>query len=62
MTIDLDKRLLIVYRLKLFTLFFHEIQKKLAIKNDAKKIKYYQISKNYCKLLANFLAMITQFL
>ena len=34
----------------------------ISIKNDAKKIKYYQISKNYCKLLANSLAMITQFL
>ena len=34
----------------------------ISIKNDAKKIKYYQISKNYCKLLANSLAMITKFL
>ena len=34
----------------------------ISIKRDAKKIKYYQISKNYCKLLANSLAMIAQFL
>ena len=34
----------------------------ISIKSDAKKIKYYQISKNDCKLSANSLAMITQFL
>ena len=33
----------------------------INIKSDVKKIKY-QISKSYCKLLANSLAMITQFL
>ena len=36
--------------------------KEVSIKRHAKKIRYYQISKNYCKLLANSLAMITQFL
>ena len=40
---------------------------KISIKSDAKKMKDYQISKiiiplYYCKLLANSLAMITQFL
>ena len=33
----------------------------ISIKNDAKTIKYYQGSKNYSKLLANSLTMITQF-
>ena len=32
------------------------------IKNDAKKIKYYEISKNYSKLSANSPAMIKVFL
>ena len=34
---------------------------KVSIKSDA-KVKYYQISKNYCELSANSLPMITQFL
>ena len=35
---------------------------KISFKSDAKKIKYYHISKHYCNLLASSLAMITQFL
>ena len=62
MTIDLDERLLKVYRLKLFTLVFSSNIEEINIGNDAKKIKYYQISKNYCKLSANSLAIITRFL
>ena len=62
MTIDLDERLLKVYRLKLFTLVFSSNIEEISIGNDAKKIKYYQISKNYCKLSANSLAIITRFL
>ena len=34
----------------------------ISIKSDAKKIKYYQISKNYCNLSVNSLTMVTQFL
>ena len=32
----------------------------IRMNSDAKKMKYYHISKNYSKLLVNFLAMITQ--
>ena len=39
----------------------------MSIKSDAKKMKYYQLSKNiialnFCKLSASSLAMIIQFL
>ena len=34
----------------------------ISIKKDAKKIKYYQISQNYFKILANSPVIITQFL
>ena len=32
----------------------------ISIKCDTTKIKYYQISKNYCKLPVNCMAMITK--
>ena len=32
----------------------------ISIKNDAKNIKYYEISKSYCKFSANSLAMLTK--
>ena len=41
---------------------FDTCMEEISIKSDAKKIKYYQISKNYCKISANSLAMMTQFL
>ena len=40
-------------------LICYQLQKKIK---DATFLLYYQISKNYCKLSANSLAMITQFL
>ena len=36
-------------------------REEIRMKSDAKKIKYYQISKNLCNLSANSLAMITHF-
>ena len=33
----------------------------ISVKSDAKKIKYHQIPKNYGKLSANSLAVITHF-